>query len=112
MPLLRIETNQPAADIDRLLKTASELVAHQLGKPEAFVMISYQHTPHMVFGGTSAPLAYLELKSIGLPEQETSEISAALCNLMEQELGVPRDRTYVAFANAERHMWGFKGTTF
>ncbi len=66
----------------------------------------------MLFGGNDAALAYLELKSIGLPERKTRELSEALCTLLEEEVGIARDRIYIEFSNAERHLWGWNGTTF
>jgi len=114
MPLLSIETNQTADDptIAHLLKTASRAVAEQLDKPERYVMVRFQRNPDMLFAGEDAPLAYLEMKSIGLSESATGELSALLCQLVEQELKVPRDRIYIEFASAPRKLWGWNGGTF
>jgi phenylpyruvate tautomerase len=114
MPLLSIETNQTADDstIAHLIRTASRVVAEQLGKPERYVMVRFNRNPDMLFSGEDAALAYLELKSIGLSNSETGELSALLCNLMEQELRVPRDRVYIEFASAPRKLWGWNGGTF
>ena len=114
MPLLKIETNQ-AVDADarsRLIATASQQVAELLGKPERYVMVSLQENPAMLFGGSNDPLAYLELKSIGLPETRTAELSQALAQLMHEQLGLPADRVYIEFADAARNMWGWNGGTF
>ena len=114
MPLLSIETNQPADDssVAQLIGTASRLVADQLGKPERYVMVRFNHNPAMRFAGDDAPLAYLELKSIGLSDAQTADLSSALCNLMEEGLRVPRDRVYIEFASAPRKLWGWNGGTF
>lgn len=66
----------------------------------------------MSFGADTAPCAYLELKSLGLPEARTAELSAALCTLVEAQLGVPKARVYIEFASPPRHMFGFDGRTF
>lgn len=114
MPLLNIQTNREtdAAQRAELIKTASITVAEVLGKPERYVMVSFQQTPDMLFGGDDAPLAYLELKSIGLPGERTTDISAALCALMDGQLGIPKERVYIEFADAARSMWGWNGGTF
>jgi len=114
MPTLRIQTNwQPGANgPTRLLRAASQKVAEMLGKPERYVMVSYEPNAHMLFGGDDTPLAYLELKSIGLPEDRTTELSATLCELVSEQTGIPQDRVYIEFSNAERHMWGWNGGTF
>jgi phenylpyruvate tautomerase PptA (4-oxalocrotonate tautomerase family) len=112
MPLLKIQTNQPPSDPSRLLSRASALVAELLGKPERYVMVALEPNPSMLFGGDAAPLAYLELKSIGLPGDRTRELSAALTRLVEQDLGVAPDRVYIEFADAPRHLWGWNAATF
>jgi phenylpyruvate tautomerase len=114
MPLLKIHTNHPLPPDRRpdLLRRASATVAQILGKPERYVMVSLEHNPDMLFAGDPAPLAYLELKSIGLPGNRTPELSAALCGLLEEALGIPGERVYIEFCDAERHLWGWNGTTF
>jgi phenylpyruvate tautomerase PptA (4-oxalocrotonate tautomerase family) len=114
MPLLKIQTNQ-LLDTDRrktLMSRASQEVAGMLGKPERYVMLSIEHNPGMLFGGSDDPLAYLELKSIGLPETKTAEFSLALASLLNDELGLPADRIYIEFSDAPRAMWGWNGGTF
>jgi len=114
MPLLKIQTNQPIeTDTQKsLISRASQAVAAMLGKPERYVMVSLEQNPAMLFGGSDEPLAYLELKSIGLPEAETAEFSRALTSLLGDELGLPPDRIYIEFADAPRSMWGWNGGTF
>jgi phenylpyruvate tautomerase len=114
MPFLRIQTNQPLRDTEaRSLATrASAVVAEQLGKPERYVMISVESNPAMLFAGTDAPLAYLELKSIGLPESTTTETSRALCGMLTSATGIEPDRIYIEFSDAPRKMWGWNNGTF
>lgn len=114
MPLLKIQTNQ-VLDAERqtaLARKVSATVAELLGKPERYVMISLEHNPSMLFAGSDAPLAYLELKSIGLPAASTAEFSSRLSELLNQEIGLPADRVYIEFADAPRNMWGWNGGTF
>ena len=114
MPYLSIKTNQPLPVEARasLLARASQSIAKHLGKSEQYVMIAVEDAAPLLFGGNDQPAAYLELKSIGLPEGQTPALSHALCELLEAEIGVPRDRIYVEFADASRSMWGWNGTTF
>lgn len=114
MPLLAVTTNQPIPDNTRteILRTLSATVAQILGKPEQYVMINLQTNPDMLFAGSAEPLAYLELKSIGLPHDLTKELSGKLANAIEKSLGVTQSRIYVEFADAERHLWGWNGDTF
>ena len=114
MPYLSVRTNKSlAADAcAALLTKASRAVAESLEKPEQYVMVALQGDTPMLFAGHDAPMAYLELKSIGLPESRTAALSRSLCDLMHTELGIPQDRVYIEFANAPRSMWGWNGATF
>ena len=114
MPYLLIQTNQ---DVDsqasrKLLTKISNHVSKLLGKPESYVMVTLQAGSAMLFSGTDAPLAYMELKSIGLPESKTKELSQALCELVHSELNIAKNRVYIEFNNAAGHMWGWNGDTF
>lgn len=114
MPYLKIQTNQSFTDnqISEVISAASQLVADKLGKPERYVMVAVEPPVPMLFAGTDATAAYLELKSIGLPESRTAELSQALCTLLEDKLGISAERIYIEFADAPRKMWGWNRTTF
>lgn len=114
MPYLRIQTNQTinAEAGQALLSAASQTVTGELGKPEKYVMVALEAAVPMLFAGGDAPTAYLELKSIGLSESRTPDLSSALCKLIEQHLGINRDRIYIEFTDAPRAMWGWNGATF
>jgi len=114
MPFLKVQTNSGmSAEIrNNLMKSLSRTVADQLGKPEQYVMVAIESGAPMIFAGNDEPLAYMELKSIGLPESGTSALSASLCSLVQDELGIPSDRIYIEFADAKRHMWGWNKDTF
>ena len=114
MPYLKINTNLDLSEETQteLMQKASTLVAGQLGKPESYVMIEVNDGRTMLFAGEAAPLAYLELKSIGLPEDSTTAFSKALCQLMQDTLNIPAKRVYIEFADAERKLWGWNSSTF
>ena len=114
MPYLKIQTNlllSKKAERN-ILKDASAVVAQELGKPEEFVMIAVQPDTPMLFAGTDDPVAFLELKSIGLPAKKTKQLSRALCGLINRHLGIRPERVYVKFIDVRRGMWGWKGDTF
>ena len=114
MPYLKIQTNQnlPLEGTRNLAKKASALVARLLGKPESYVMTSVENNPAMTFAGTEEPLAFLELKSIGLPESATADASRALCELVASATGIDPERIYIEFSDAPRKMWGWNNGTF
>jgi phenylpyruvate tautomerase len=114
MPTLIIQTNVeiPADERKQILAAASAMVAKILSKPESYVMVILKPTADMLFAGTDAPLAYLELKSLGLPEDRTTDLSSALCDFMNAHFGVPSERIYIEFASPPRYMFGWSGGTF
>ncbi len=114
VPYLKIQTNREMAEDARqeILKKASVLVSKNLGKPEKYVMVRLDPPQAMMFAGSTLPCAYLELKSIGLPDSKTGTLSKVLCQLMLDELKIPSERVYIEFADARDSMWGWNGSTF
>lgn len=114
MPYLKIQTNLPLSRKAEksILRTASTLVAEELDKPVDYVMVALQANTPMLFAGSDDPVAFLELKAIGLPARQTRRLSEALCRLVETHLGIPPGRVYVKFIDVRRGMWGWQGSTF
>lgn len=114
MPYLSIQTNQSLSkdQATEFLQKASQTLSAMLGKPENYVMVAIQDASHMMFAGTTDPTAYLQIKSLGLPESATSDFSRLLCGFINQELGIAAERIYIEFSGPERHMWGWNNKTF
>lgn len=114
MPYLKIQTNAPidAMTGRKLIGAASQLLAEHLGKPERYVMVALAPDTPMLFAGEDGPLAYLEVKSIGLPRRLTGDLSKSLCDLLRDILGIAPARIYIEFADAEPDLWGWNGATF
>lgn len=114
MPYLKIQTNKVMDESSQnaLMKKASATVSSQLGKPVDYVMVAIDPPRPMMFAGSDEPTAYLELKSIGLSNSDTTDVSSALCNLLSEELSIAKQRIYIEFTNIERNMWGWNGATF
>ena len=114
MPYLRIETNLELdrQQVDTLLSSASQAMADQLGKPERYVMVEVIAGAHLMFDGNRDPAAYVELKSIGLPESQTQPLSRFLCDFLQNQLNIAPDRVYIEFIDIPRKFWGWNGSTF
>lgn len=114
MPTLIINTNVsvPAPQQAQLLRQASATIAKALNKPESYVMVLLRADQPMCFGGDTAPTAYVELKSLGLPEEQTSQLSAVICDFLQQTLGLAVNRIYIEFSSPPRHLFGFNRSTF
>ncbi|MFP6864349.1 MAG: phenylpyruvate tautomerase MIF-related protein [Roseibacillus sp.] len=114
MPYLRIQTNASVRkdQQDSLLSQASQLVSRHLGKDEKLFMGIIEDGQAMYFAGSSNPLAFLELKALGLPAEATKDLSRDLCSLVHEELSITPERIYVRFHNVNRGMWGWNGGIF
>ena len=116
MPLIKVQTSVAAPDttaVEALLKTLSTKLAKHLGKPESYVMTAFEPGVKMSFAGTFEPVCYVEVKSIGqMTPDRTKAMSQDFCQEVQDKLGVAKDRTYIEFADAERAMWGWNGSTF
>ncbi len=112
MPFLKIQINRGVTDADSIIINASKLVADLLHKPENYVMVELNVNHNMSFGGIKEPLVYCELKSIGLPANQTKEISNRLMSFLEKETGISPSRMYIEFSDAKRNMWGWDSSTF
>ena len=116
MPLIQVKTSvsQPESTvIESLLKTLSGKLAGNLSKAESYVMTSFDADVKMTFAGSFDPVCYLEIKSVGsMSSQQTKSMSEDFCQVVENTLGVDKNRTYIEFADAKGSMWGWNGRTF
>ncbi|WP_374089038.1 phenylpyruvate tautomerase MIF-related protein [Methylomicrobium lacus] len=114
MPYLKLNTNLALDDAQAppLLSQLSQLVAKETGKPERYVLVELNAEKTMLFAGSSAPLAYLECKSIGLSAKQAKSLSSALSQLLETALAIPPERIYIEFSNCPAEFWGWNGSTF
>ena len=112
MPLLQISTNIAIENCQQFAEKASKLTAEMLGKPESYVMVKVLAEQTLIFAGTSEPAAHLKLKSLGLAESKTADLSSMLCAFIDSELDINSARIYIEFSGPERHMWGWDSRTF
>ena len=114
MPYLKIQTSKSIDEKagEALLKKASRLVAKELSKPEDYVMVSFEPAGAMLFAGSAEPAAFLELRAIGLPAKKTGDLSRVLCELVESELGIAKERVFINYTDFPPNMWGWNGETF
>ena len=111
MPLINLRSSVEIAEkTDALIKKLSSKIANLTGKPEKYVMVLIESNSKMIFGGTEEGCCYIEVKSIG--SLEPRKISDELCDLLNNELGIKKDRIYINFDDVKPHMWGYNNSTF
>ncbi len=114
MPLLKIQTNLDLARPiqEEITRGCSTLLSQLLNKPERYIMVILECEVNLIFDGKATSACYLELKSIGLPEKQTADFSAALTQYLMEKTGTSANRIYIEFSNSARHLWGWNGSTF
>ncbi|MBD2395613.1 hypothetical protein H6G11_15305 [Cyanobacterium aponinum FACHB-4101] len=116
MPLIKVQTSIANPDQEKvkdLLKNLSNKLAKHLGKPESYVMTIFESDLPMSFAGTFDPVCYLEIKSVGtMSSSQTKTMSEDFCNIINDNLGVSKNRIYIEFADAKGYLWGWNGSTF
>ncbi len=112
MPYIEVQTSETVDNEEEFLKKLSAGISEKLGKPESYIMTALQADIQMTFAGSVEKAAFIELKSIGLTEAVTDELSGYICNFLEEELGIKKDRVYIDFADSSGDMWGWDGGTF
>jgi len=95
-----------------VLAKVSADVAEQMGKPMRYMMSAIDTDCTMLFAENDQPLAFVELKGLGLSESRTGALSSTICQSLFEQLGIPGDRTYIVFTDVPRAMWGWSGGTF
>ena len=109
MPYFNVQTNAKVENKSSLIKELSSFIAKELGKPERYVMVSLEEK-NMLFGGSEELCAFVDLRSIGLPE--TRSLSKAICDFLSKSLKIDADRIYINFVDVKGSMWGWNGSTF
>lgn len=110
MPILEIQVSDRRSSLTRtqILRRASALVAEALGKPESCVMVSLK-SPYMMLDHARHPVAYMQLKSVDLTDEQIQRLSSELSTYVLEVFGVPADRTYIEFANLNPEYFAWNG---
>ena len=115
MPFLSVRTNAVLDEsaVAPLLKDCSRLVANLLGKPESYVMTTFDRVVGMTMAGSVGPACFLEVRSLGkMTSSQTKALSDVLCKVVSDHTGVVSERIYLNFIEFSGSMWGYDGGTF
>ena len=95
------------------MKQMSKHIAETLNKPETYVCVTVHDDVTMVWGGEEQPCALGTLKSIGgINLENNKKLMQHLCETLERDFMIPKNRVYVEFVDMERVNCGFDGATF
>jgi len=114
MPSFAICTNVSKDAIpDGFLKRVTNVMAAETGKPDKFITVRIDPDKLMSFGGTDEPCATCDFHCIGkISKEENAAHSAALFEIINEELKIPIDRMYINFWDLNRENVGWNGKTF
>ncbi|KAH0571066.1 putative macrophage migration inhibitory factor [Spironucleus salmonicida] len=111
--IIHSNVNIDQAKSDQLTSEISRVIAKCADKPEAYVMVGYQHVVSLAFGGSNQPAAFVELSSIGaLDPDKNKTMSQQISQKFAELLSIDGSRVYVTFTEVKPSNWGFNGTTF
>jgi phenylpyruvate tautomerase PptA (4-oxalocrotonate tautomerase family) len=116
MPLIQLDTSISIQDQSRkiaLAKLLSQATAEVTGKPEQYVMAAVQDNVAMTMGGADGPCALVAVKGIGgLSKPVNQALAVRICQLLQKELNIPANRTYLTFEEFAATHWAWDGKTF
>jgi len=114
MPYISIETNQSLDEsvAGNLTGKVSAFASELTGKAEQWMMVAIKPGTVMVYNGSQDSIAFVALKSIGLPEEKCADFSRRICDFLSTELDIPPQRVYIEFKDLQKAMFGWNGKTF
>lgn len=82
------------------------------GKTEKWLMVGLEGGRRLYFAGDGTkPAAFVEVMILGRSDKQSyTRVTAAICDLLGRELGIPADRVYVKYDESEH--WGWNGGNF
>lgn len=83
-----------------------------IGKPETYVMVGFNDEYPLYLGGRKLDLgAYVSVDVFGADNSPAcSKMTGKICEIFEQELGIPGSNVYVEYRATNQ--WGWNGNNF
>ncbi len=114
MPYIRttVSTALSEQNKENLKTKLGQAIALIPGKSEAWLMLAFEDNINMYFkGDCSKEYAYLEVSLFGSTSDAAYDrLTAALSEIINEELGIDRSNIYIKYEEAEH--WGWNGTNF
>lgn len=114
MPYIRTTVSKEltAQNKENLKAKLGEAIALIPGKSEAWLMLAFDDNISMYFkGDCSQDYAYLEVNLFGTTSDAAYDrLTAALSEIVNEELGIDRANIYIKYEEAEH--WGWNGSNF
>lgn len=113
MPLFETKISIKLDDASKtsLYNGYKKVCSEVLGKPEQFLMVTFEDNVDMIFQETRDPCAYVNVKLFGkLSAENASKATAQITALLTKSCAIPSSRIYVSHYSTEQ--WGWDGSNF
>lgn len=113
MPFIDSKITLPVPQEKReVLKSELGQAVSLLSKPESFLMVGFEDNYDLYMGGKKLDKgAYVAVSLFGNASKSAYEnMTAKICELYEQELGIPKNAVYVTYHGVSD--WGWNGQNF
>ncbi|MCI8781084.1 MAG: hypothetical protein HFH70_10450 [Lachnospiraceae bacterium] len=82
------------------------------GKSENWLMVGFEDLYDLYFqGNQDGETAFVEVKVFGSASPDVfSKMTGAICDIYQEELGIPQNRIYVKYEEVKN--WGWNGSNF
>ena len=114
MPYIETKTTVKVSEAQeiRLKEKLGEAIALIPGKSEEWLMLNLFDGCRMAFRAEREPdIAMVEIDIFGTTTDEAyDDLTKRVCEIINEELGVPTDRIYVKYRECDR--WGYDGFNF
>lgn len=114
MPFINVKLSEKVTDskVETVKSELGKAISLLPGKSEGYLMVNMEDGCHLYFkGNQDAPTAMCEVSVFGsAPHNACEKLTAEICRILETELSVPQNRTYVKFSFVD--VWGYNGYLF
>lgn len=113
MPFIDVKTSVKVSDDAKnsIEKKLTQSISLLPGKTSSYFMCAVEDNVSMMFHGDKKPTAFVEVKIFGSSTRRAyEELTARICTVLQEEIGVAPDFCYVKFEEAEH--WGFNSFMF
>lgn len=113
MPFINTKvTTEITKEKEAVLKAELGKAITLIGKGEAYLMLGFEDNCRLWLGGKNeGDMAFVEVSLLGhVTKENAGKLTAAICDIMEKELGIKGDKVYVKYS--ETDLWGFNSFMF
>ena len=112
MPFINVKTNVSVnkEKMDAIKSQLGQAITAIPGKSENWLMVGIEPDYALYFQGSDAPAAMVEVQLYGNAGNGADALTGKICNILNTELSIPVNRTYVSYFGTAN--WGWNGGNF